>query len=506
MRTRYALLNFATLITFTVVTIVVGLFASPWLEHWLNKDRFGAFRVVLDCQGYLTLLELGLGGALSPLVARALARGDERSLRHAMAAAARAYLGVALAVLAVGVVLTPLVLSLVTGLSANDLLDLRRAWWVGLLGLLSLSLVPFRSIVEARQRGYQVNLLLTVQAVLTTTLSLFLARAGWGITGQALAFVVGTWAGVLVLAGMVVWNQPALLRSWITRPDPETSRALWSLGAATFLINLSGRVSLMTDNLIVGSMLGAGMVTILFFTQRLAVLAQSLLLGVGSATWAPLAELYARGEHEAFNRRLVELSRLVATLSVTGLAPIVAYNRHFVAAWMGPEFPYGGDAIIAVAAINAFLVAQFSLWGWCFSATGQTHRVVISSIAAAVVNVAASIALTRALGLLGPLLGSTVAFVAVSLWNLPWLLSRVFGTSAIALARAVALPLVWGMPYVAGLWWLARHHQPHGRIGLAAEMGLAAMAFASLAVLTVLSDADARALWRLRLRSVLVRG
>ena len=58
-----------------MVTIAVGLFASPWLEHWLNEDRFGAFRVVLDCQGYLTLLELGLGGALSPLLARALAQG-----------------------------------------------------------------------------------------------------------------------------------------------------------------------------------------------------------------------------------------------------------------------------------------------------------------------------------------------------------------------------------------------------------------------------------------------
>ena len=255
----------------------------------------------------------------------------------------------------------------------------------------------------------------------------------------------------------------------------------------------------MTDNLVVGGMLGAALVTTLFFTQRLAVLAQTLLQGIGSATWASFADLHARGEHATFNRRLVELSRLVAVLSVAGLGPIVAYNRHFVGVWMGPEFTYGGEAVIIIAAINAFLIAQFSLWGWCFSATGQTHRVVVSSIAAAVVNVAASIALTRSLGLIGPLLGSTVAFVAVSLWNFPWLLGRVFGTSIAALVRAVLVPLACGLPYAWGLWWVAQHHQPLGRIGLAAEMGLACPRVrGSAAAGDPLERGRPHFLWRLR--------
>jgi O-antigen/teichoic acid export membrane protein len=506
LRTRNAILNFATLIAFTAVTIAVGLFASPWLEHWLNKDRFGAYRVVVDCQGYLTLLELGLGGAVAPLLARAFAKGDEHALRQTMAAATQAYLRVSVASVVVGVALTAVVGRLVTGLSPADLDDLRRAWLVGVLGLLSLGLVPFRMIVEASQKGYRVNLLLTGQALLITGVSLGLARAGWGITGQSLAFVLGTWAFALVVAVAVLRDRPALLRSWATRTDPETRRTLRNLSVATFLINVSGRASLMTDNLVVGSMLGAATVTTLYFTQRLAVLAQTLLLGIGSATWAPLADLHARGEHEAFNRRLIELSWLLALLSVAGLGPIVAYNRHFVGFWMGPNFAYGGDLVIIVAAINAFLVAQFSLWGWCFSATGQTHRVAGSAVVAALVNVAASVLLTRRLGLVGPLLGTTFASVAVSLWNLPWLLRRVFGTSTRALARAVAVPLAWGVLYAGGLWWLAHHHRPYGQLGLIVEMGLAVLGFAALGGAAILLNADDRAVWRLRLRTVFARG
>jgi O-antigen/teichoic acid export membrane protein len=489
-----------------LVTIAVGLFASPRLEHWLHADRFGAFRVVLDCQGYLTLLELGLGGALSPLLARAFATGDEWSLRQVMATATRAYFLVSLATVAVGGGLTLLVTRLVTGLSPAGVADLRNAWLIGLLGFLVLGLFPFRAIVEARQRGYQINLLLTVQSLLITGISLILARGGWGITGQSIAFVLGTWVFALVVAVVVLRGRPALLGSFATKPDLETKRALWNLSAATFLINVSGRVSLMTDNLVVGSMLGAGVVTTLFFTQRLAVLAQSLLLGVGSATWAPLAEIHARGDHDAFNRRLVELSRLVAFLSVASLGPIVAYNRHFVAAWMGPSFAYGGEAVIILAALNAFLLAQYALWGWCFSATGQTPRMVAPAVAMAVVNAAASIVFTHWLGLIGPLLGTTVAFTTVILWSLPWRLHAVFGTSMPALARALAVPLAVGLPYASALWWIAHHHEPYGRIGLAFEMGTAALGFLAVAGASILRDAHERSLWRLRLRTVFARG
>jgi len=494
------------MLVYTAVTIAVGLIASPLLERWLNPDRFGAFRVILDCQGYLALLELGLGGALSPILARALATRDEQDLQQAMASALRAYLGVAIATIGLGVLFTPMIHRFVIGLSPTDVTDLRRAWLLGLSGFLALCLVPFRSIVEARQRGYQINLLLIMQSLLITFVALPLAHANWGVTGQSLAFVLGNGTFTLIVVAMAVRDRPALLRAWFVRPDAAMKRTLWGLSAATFLINLSQRLSLMTDNLVIGAMLGAGSVTTLFFTQRLVVLAQTLLLGVGGATWAPLAELHARGEIETFNRRFLEISRLVAVLSVASLGPIVAYNRHFVGLWMGSHFEYGGDAIAILSAVIAFLLPQFSLCGWCFSATGQIRKIVGVSIVAAVVNMAASIGLTHAFGMIGPLLGTLCAFLAINLWYLPWLLHRVFGTSLQQLAWAVAAPLAGGLVYTTLLWKIARSHQPWGRLGLAVEMGVAALGFLALSGSFILLNKNDRTLWRLRLEGMFARG
>ena len=250
-----------------------------------------------------------------------------------------------------------------------------------------------------------------------------------------------------------------------------TLRALWALSVPTLLINLSGRISLMTDNLVIGGMLGAALVTTLFFTQRLAALAQTLLQGVGSATWASFADLHARGEHALFNRRLVELSGLLAILSAAGLGPIVAYNHRFVSLWLGPDFAYGGDLVIITAAFNAFLLGQLTLWSWCFGATGQIQRVVRVSVIASVINLGASLILTRRLGLAGPLLGTTFASLVVGTSALPWLLKRTFGVSAWALMQAIVLPFFWGLLYTAGLWWVGRALSSPRLVGSTVEMG-----------------------------------
>ena len=302
------------------------------------------------------LLELGLSGALGPLMARAIGRGDEAALGRTTTAAVRAYFRVSLLMAAAGLALAPVVPWFASDLPPSGFGDLRRGWLVFLIAAAPFALVPFRGVVEARQQGYWINLLLIAQSLLITAAALGAARAGWGVTGQALANVVGVWAFSLVLVALVLRCEPGLrrtLHAGVARPDPDAGRALWALSTPALALSLCGRLGLLTDDLVIGSILGTAAVTRLFFTQRLAVAAQSLLQGVGGATWAALAELHARGEREIFNRRLIELTGVVGVLSAAALGPIVAYNHHFFALWVRPGLAYGGDLVIAVAAANA---------------------------------------------------------------------------------------------------------------------------------------------------------
>jgi O-antigen/teichoic acid export membrane protein len=496
-------LTYGAGIVFTAVTMLTALFTTPLLLRWLGDARFGAFRMITGWYGYLTLIDLGIGAALSPLLVRALGQGDTRVLRGTLGAGIKTYVKLTFIAICVGVTMLPLIMWQVQ-VPPAQMYELQLAWIVIVLSFLPMGMAPLRALAEARQRGYWVNSLMTVQCLLITALSLVLAWAGWGITGQAWAFSLGIITFFALLAWGEIRDNPRLMRSaWSAPADPEIMRTIRSLSVPSLLIILGGRVGLLSDNIVAGGFLGPAMAASLDITVRLAGLAQGQLQAVGAATWAALAGLHAQGDHKTFNRRLLELTKVVALLGLAVLGPIAAYNRQFFDLWVGPKLvTYGGNKVIVIAAFNALLLGLFSLWGWCFAGTGQVRKLVAPTLTATVVNLAASLFLTHQIGLAGPALGTLVANLTITLWWLPILIRRNFGVSLRALFWAVAWPLVWGTPYAAGLWWVAHSHHVWGWFGLAAEAGGAALAFLVLGGFVILSPAE-RALWRVRLANFL---
>ena len=158
-----------------------------------------------------------------------------------------------------------------------------------------------------------------------------------------------------------------------------------------------------------------------FVTQRLAALAQTQIQGIGNVTWAALADLYAQGETERFNARLIELTWLLALMGVTFMVVIASYNHHLITLWVG-EDRCGGDGLTLIAACNGFLQGLLSLWGWCFSGTGKQPKLVRPATLASVINFLSCLICTHFLGIIGPLLGTFIAFTTVSLWQLPLLM------------------------------------------------------------------------------------
>ncbi|MGA6974435.1 MAG: oligosaccharide flippase family protein [Candidatus Binatus sp.] len=484
MRTTRFLLTFLSREAYTVLTLLVALWATPLLLHWLGDERFGAFQVATDWLGYLGLLEFGLGGALAPLLAMAEGRGDERAARGLMVTGIRNYVKVTLMIVA-GTILLAAIITWLIPVQPQYARDLRIAILVSLIGSLITPLSPFRALAEARQQGYWVSIFLGVQSVVITGGSLVMAWAGWGITGQAIAVVAGAAVFNLGLLYVVRSEVPAIAAAVVTAPrDDEARRDLRRLNLPTFTLQIGGRLSLMTDNIIVARFLSPSIVAAFFLTQRLAVLALAELQGIGSASWAALAELSVQGRTELFNRRLIELTRSVAVLGFAVLVPIVAYNRAFISLWVGSQ-RYAGDWLTILAATNALMLGIFSLWGWCISGTGGAPMLTRPLVGQAIVNVTCSIGFTLAFGLIGPVLGTTVSFLAVSAWFMPRAMAERFGTSPAQLLAAVGVPALLAIPFGALTWWFSTTYGATGWIGIAWQMSAAAGLYLALSWLII---------------------
>jgi O-antigen/teichoic acid export membrane protein len=500
-RTGRSIGNFITGLLLQVMSVGIGLFSTPLLLGWLGDERYGAFRSASDWAGYVNLLELGVGGALMALLAQAVGQGDREKVRLTLATGLRVYLqimaGMVLAGAGIGLFITDLVK--VNGAIASEL---QRGYWLGFLGILLLPLAPFRLLTDASQRSYFTNALLIFQSLLITSLSLLLAWAGFGIPGQYLAVLLGA----IAFQGSMCWDglrhYPDVFKSVANRKvQTNVEQQLWKLNWPTLALRFSGQISVMTDNIIISYSLGAASVVPFFVTQRLAVLAQGQIQGIGNATWAALADLYAKGEREIFNARLIELTKLVAVLGLGFMVAIAAYNPHFVTLWVGQD-RFSGNGVTLLAAANGFLLGLISLWDWCFGGTGNVAKLVLPKVLGASVNLVISLIGTKVFGTIGPLLGTFVASLTIGLWWSPLLLHQVFGTSLRQLFFAVAQPLAVGIPYGTVIGWIARNHIPWGWFGLAIEMGLTVLLYLVLAWWTVFSVSE-QLEWMSRLRLLL---
>jgi O-antigen/teichoic acid export membrane protein len=519
-RSRRAAWNYLSNLGLGGVSLFLSIVSTPVLLNLLGEEQFGAFRVACDWGNYLTLLELGLGGALSALFAQAIGTRDRQAVVRCIRTGVVAYVWVGLGTLA-AVGLLALALPTLVPVSAGLRGPLVWGFLLGQFGVLWLPLAPFRYFAEANQQSYLLSLLLCVQAIIVVSLSVLLAWAGWGLPGQFLAVSIGSVPLSLLLAVNGLWQLrhafPAGAWSGGHAPaggghapvegsSPESIRhRLWRLNGPTLLHNLAGRVSLLTDNIIVGFFLGPQAVPAFLLTQRPMQLLQWQLQSIGGASWAGLAELYYSGKTERFQQRLVELTKLTAVACVAVLVTVAVCNHSLIRLWVG-EGLYAGDLLTWLAAANVFFQSVFSLWGWVFNATGKIRVIVPMMLVGAAVNLTISVLATWGLGpdggLVGPVVGSFCMYVGYTCWRWPALLHATFGVRPGLLLRAAGGPLLLGAPYALFLGWVSQVVGQPGwvELGLLATAGVAG--YLLLAWLLAFSREE-QAAWKERLVHVM---
>jgi O-antigen/teichoic acid export membrane protein len=367
-----------------------------------------------------------------------------------------------------------------------------------------LPLAPFRSLAEAAQRGYLVNLWLIAQSMTAAAAALVLAYAGWGLTGQFAALAL---AAVVFYLG-TTWDGLRQYPELLSRGSRsrEIGTALWALSWPTLLFNLSGRVGLMTDEIVVAAVMGPAAVASFFLTLRVIALVGTQVLAVGVASWAGLMDLHFRGERDVFNHRLVQLTRATAILGAGGLVPVAIWNRDLIELWVGEE-QYAGALVTGLGALTVWAQALVALWGWPLMAAGLVRAYLPAIATSAAVNLAVSVAATFAVGLPGPLIGTCVAVIGLGSWWTLVLLRLHFRVPVRRLALASLTPALLMVPYGAGLILLADAVPAYdptwprwaGLLAVGGWVGVAALGYLVLAWFLAFPAAD-RSEWRGRFR------
>ena len=398
-----------------IASSLLTLVSLPLAVRYLGAERYGVWATIATTAVWLNLLDLGIASTLTNHIARAAALGEHRAARRFTSNALAVTIGLcAMAGLAFAVIAGHVDWMKLLNVSSA----VRRSEVTGTIGVaVGLVLVGIPAnlgskILAGYQELHRSNYVLSVGPFA-------------GLIGLAVGIVLKVSMPVLLLlsAGCLTLTSLALLgwtlavgKPWLF---PSLSMLNWSIakqllhgGTWFFLIQIAGVVVFSSDNVIVSHYLGAAAVTPYNVCWRLVGAAAILQALLFQALWPAYADAFARQDFAWIRRTfsLVMTGTLALNLACFGF--LVLAGRAVIRLWAGPA-----------AVPDHLLLLAMGLWGvisgamtmesCLLAALSRVREQALLSVAAAIVNLALSIALVRHLGSLGVIAGTILSYLLV---------------------------------------------------------------------------------------------
>jgi O-antigen/teichoic acid export membrane protein len=417
--------------------LLVLLAIVALLARRLSVDELGAYGLVASLAGYLLVFRNSVASSAVRAMAAAPG-GEERARMFSTAAALYVAVGLATGVLlaAVGLVLAATILE-------GDLASQARegAFVLGAVTAVGISSTIYLDALRAERlfvRAASVEI-----AGVLTHLAVMLALI---LGGADLALVIGFSGGMPLMSGslsaiVVRRTLPALRleRSGITR---ERAGAVVPTAGYLLLAEVSNLVIYGLDRVVLG---GFGSPRDVGLYEG-PIRSHNLVYALGGALSVPTVPTASRYVAEGDRRRLRELavrgSRYTLALFVPVSITLMALAEPLLHVWLGERYTTGATAL-------TILISYWLLYGALavtpgfLVGVGHARELARVLMAVAAANLALSLALTPALGLEGPALGTAIPFVVA----FPFLLRlsvAASGTSVGELVRQAWLP-AWGL-------------------------------------------------------------
>jgi O-antigen/teichoic acid export membrane protein len=407
--------------------VLLQLLSIPIAVRVLGREEYGLFATVNLSLSLVTLLQVGVGPALTHGLAKARADGDETGQRELGSTAfflmtgLAALAGVVLAAVLCFVPLTTLYGETVAGRESV----LRPALWT-CLGLFLLLFV-LNLTDRVREGHLEVASNNLWGAVGNVTAALFVGVGVW--------FVPQVWFLVLAVHGAMVLaklgNTAALWRRHrLMRPDPaafrgERARHLFSDGVAfSTCFVVAGIIEYNFCGWLVNRIHGLADIALYNVLISLTVMQLGFVVMLSAPTWPAVAEALARGDRPWAKRAARRLHLYGAAFALCSATGLVLLGPWLLPLWLGKEFSLIDRTFLACYGLYFIAHVWRHLNHALMVGTGQVSKVVGIQLAesALIAALAAPVLSHWGIGGLLVMMGTVILLLTGTV--LPWKVRR----------------------------------------------------------------------------------
>jgi O-antigen/teichoic acid export membrane protein len=334
------------------VPMVVALVSIPLLIRSLGDDRFGFVSIAWIVVGYFSILDLGIGRALTHAIAGRLAEAEHADLSDLIGTGLGALLALGILTGTVLAVASPWIVHSVIEIGPELQPEAVRALVV--LG----AAVPFvlvtaglRGILEAHGQFRIINFVQMPTGALLYAVPVIVAQYSPSLFGVLLSMALVRTLSCLTFVGVcarsvkgfrkLVWSGAAL-------------RRLMSFGGWMTVTNVASPIMVNMDRLFIGSLLNVGAVT--YYVTAFEVVTKLLLLPSALANVAfPDLTRLATGRNGDARRYVMRALGILLAVLVPAAAIAAAVAHPLLAWWVSPELAERSAPIMQLLALGVVI-------------------------------------------------------------------------------------------------------------------------------------------------------
>jgi O-antigen/teichoic acid export membrane protein len=451
-------------------TLLVGFFLTPYLVRRLGNGPYGVWAFVESILAYFTLFDLGIAACVVRFVARFHTKGDRDELNRLVSTCLALFLGLGLAMFALGAGLLPALLTSIekAGVPADEVIAFSLLMVANLAVTLPLSLFP--SILDGLERfALKSAVRVAVLAIRTVGIVIVLEQRP-SLLALGIVLTVSNLVEHAILAGLAFRVLPEL-RFSRRHVDQATLHRVKGYSLDAFLAMVAGRASVQSGTIVVGAFLGAAPVTYFALALRLVEFAKALLRTATNTLTPAVSSLEAADDVDAIRRMFLRGTRWVLYLILPVHLGLVVFGRPFLATWLG-DAEYAAKcypALVILSATLSLVVAQ-SVASRVLYGTGRLRLFARMALLEAIVNVSLSVLLCPRFGLIGVAIGAAVPNLVMNLWVIGYTARRLGLPWRRYVADGWLRPLVTAT--VPAAIWLLADVNATGWVNLATAIGM----------------------------------
>ncbi len=336
--------------TVLAANVLFTLGSVPLALHYLGKEEFGLWSVVVQISGYLSLVDLGMSSSLARLLIDHKDRAEGPVYGSMVATARVVLLTQALTILFVGVacslVLAPL-LNIPAGLTTEF------QWLMALqCAVLAAGFATriFSQLLYAHHR-------LDISNYSQSAVFLISLAVLWICFVKGVGIYSLVWANA---AGFLLMTLVSILACWKLnllpargkrgKPTWARFRELVAFGKDIFLISVGAQLVMATQVIIITRTMGLDAAATWTVCTRAFNLACLVCWRPLDMSFTLLSEMIVRGEQARLQRRFHAIVRLTFVISAVAAVMLTFCNQSFVAVWTTQRisWPPVNDALLGI--------------------------------------------------------------------------------------------------------------------------------------------------------------